>query len=336
MAATGGARDPAQGGAAPLLAGVEAGGTKFACAVGTGPGDLRATARIPTTTPAQTLARVADFLRSAARDHGPLAALGVAAFGPVDPDPASPAFGRITSTPKEGWRDTDVLGPLRDALPGAPAAFDTDVNGAAVGEGRWGAAAGLHTFVYLTVGTGIGGGAVVGGRPLHGLVHPEMGHVPVARDPSRDPFRGGCPFHGDCLEGLASGPALQARWGLPAHELHGHPDAWDLEADYLASGLASIVLVLSPQRVILGGGVMEAPGLLDLVRPRLADRLAGYVRHPALLGDLRDYLVPPALGARSGVLGAMAMARDALDGAGDGAGAAGKAPGTPTPRGGCR
>jgi fructokinase len=301
---------------APLLAGVEAGGTKFACAVGTGPDDLRAEARIPTTTPAETLARVAAFLRDAAREHGPVAALGVACFGPADVDPDSPAWGRITSTPKAGWRDTDVLGPLRAALPGLPAAFDTDVNGAALGEGRWGAAVGLRDFVYVTVGTGIGGGAVVDGRPVHGLLHPEMGHVPVARDPARDPFRGGCPFHGDCLEGLASGPAMEARWGRPPRELHGHPEAWALEADYLAAGLASVVMVLSPRRVILGGGVMEATGLLDLVRPRLAARLNGYLRHPALRGDLRDFLVAPALGARSGVLGAMAMAEGALSGAG--------------------
>jgi fructokinase len=286
---------------------VEAGGTKFACAVGTGPRDLRASARIPTTSPRETLARVSAFLGDASAAHGPIAAIGIACFGPVDPDPASPAFGRITTTPKPGWSDTDVAGALRGCLP-VPLGFDTDVNGAALGERRWGAARGLDTFVYLTVGTGIGGGGMARGRLLHGLVHPEMGHVPVPRDPRRDPFPGCCPFHGDCLEGLASGPALEARWGRPAEALHGRADVWDLEAEYLAAGIAAIALVLSPQRVILGGGVGRAPGLLERVRERLAARLGGYVRHSRMRGDLSDFLVPPALGDRAGVLGALALA----------------------------
>ena len=297
--------------AARLFGAIEAGGTKFVCAVGTGPRDVRAQARIPTTTPAETLGAAIAFFRDEARTHGPLAALGVACFGPVDPDPASPGFGRITQTPKAGWDSTDVVGPLRGAF-GVPVGFDTDVNGAALGEWRWGAARGLDTFVYLTVGTGIGGGGMAGGRLLHGLSHPEMGHIPVPRDPARDPFPGTCPFHRDCLEGLASGPALQARWGRPAADLVHRAEVWDLEADYLAAAVATFTWVLSPRRVILGGGVMEVPGLIERVRARVGPRLGGYPAHPGLQGGLEGYVARPALGGQAGVLGAMELARRAL------------------------
>jgi fructokinase len=290
-----------------LLGAVEAGGTKFVVALGTGPGDLRARTVIPTTTPGETLARVADFLAAAGRQHGAPAALGVACFGPVDPDPASPRFGQVTKTPKPGWSGTDVAGFLRARFP-VPIGFDTDVNGAALGEHRWGAARGLDTFVYLTVGTGIGGGGMARGRLLHGLVHPEMGHLPVPRDPLRDPFPGMCPFHGDCLEGLASGPAIEARWGRPCADLAGRADVWDLEAEYLGAAVAGYTLVLSPRRVILGGGVMQVPGLIERVRVQVAARLAGYVDHPALQGDLSGFVVAPGLGQDAGVLGALALA----------------------------
>ncbi|RMF63832.1 MAG: ROK family protein, partial [Bacteroidetes bacterium] len=216
----------------PCYGAVEAGGTKFVCAVGTGPDDVRALTRFPTTTPEETLARTLDFFRS---QPEPPVALGVGSFGPLDPDPSSPTYGYITRTPKPGWSHTDVAGTLGRAL-GVPVAFDTDVNAAAVGEHRWGAARGLDTFIYLTVGTGIGGGGLVGGRRLHGLVHPEMGHVLVPRAPSDD-FAGHCPFHGACLEGMAAGPALQARWGRPGADLSADHPAWDLEAHYLAHGL---------------------------------------------------------------------------------------------------
>lgn len=286
------------------VGGVELGGTKVQCAVGTGPGDVRAERTIATTSPEETLAGVIDFLAA----HGPLAAVGVGAFGPLDLDPGSPAFGRITRTPKPGWSDTDLVGPLARAL-GVPVALDTDVGAAALAERRWGAARGLDTVVYVTVGTGIGGGAVVHGRLLHGLVHPEMGHVRVPHDRARDPFPGACPFHGDCLEGLASGVALRERWGAPADALPaGHP-AWALEAEYLALGLAAIVAVLSPERIVVGGGVMRQPELLPGVRARLGTLLAGYVRAPAILGGMEGYVVPPALGPRAGVLGAIALAR---------------------------
>jgi fructokinase len=299
-------------GPAPMLrGGVEAGGTKFVCVVGTGIGDVRAETRILTTTPADTLTAVVRFFEDATRLHGPLAALGVGSFGPVDLHPASPTFGTITSTPKPGWAGTDVVGTLRRAL-GVPVAFDTDVNVAALGEWRHGAARDLDTFVYLTVGTGIGGGGLVSGRLLHGLVHPEMGHLRVPHDPAADPFPGVCPFHGDCLEGLASGPAIAARWGAPAESLDEDHPAWTLEARYLALALHNIVCTLSPQRIVIGGGVMAQPSLLPRVRAELASLLNGYVQAPALLARMGEYVVTPALGDRAGVAGALVLAEAQL------------------------
>jgi len=292
-----------------LVGGIEAGGTKVVCAVGTGPDDLRAEARVPTTTHAETLARViAFFAEQAAR--APLAALGVASFGPVDLDPRSPTFGFITTTPKPGWAGVDLLGPLRRAL-GLPLAFDTDVNAAALAEHGWGAGRGLETLVYVTVGTGIGGGAVVDGRPLHGLVHPEMGHVRVPHDRARDPFAGVCPAHGNCWEGLATAPAIAARWGAAPETLPDDHPAWPLEAHYLALGLANLVLTLSPERIVLGGGVMARTHLYPLVRAGIGELLAGYLASPALGEGLERYVVPPALGERAGVLGALRLAQRA-------------------------
>jgi fructokinase len=280
------------------------------CAVGTGPADLRAETRFPTTTPEETLGQAIDFFREQAGALGePLAALGVASFGPLDPNRASPTYGHITTTPKPGWAHADVVGPLKAALE-LPVAFDTDVNGAALGEHRWGAAQGLHTFVYLTIGTGLGGGAMVEGRLLHGLLHPEMGHVLLPHDWDEDPFPGTCPYHGDCFEGLAAGPALEARWGQPGETLPPDHPAWPLEAHYLALGLMSYVLTLSPQRIILGGGVMQQPHIFPLVRQELLELLNGYVQAPEILEGMDDYVVPPGLGNRAGVLGAIALAQD--------------------------
>jgi fructokinase len=292
-----------------LVGGIEAGGTKFVCAVGTGPGDVRAETRVPTTTPAETLAGVLAFFAGQAAGT-PLAALGVASFGPLDLEPGSPTFGFVTTTPKPGWRDVDLVGPLRAAL-GVPVALDTDVNAAALAEQRWGAGRGLATLVYVTVGTGIGGGVVVDGRPLHGLVHPEMGHVRVPHDRARDPFGGACPAHGDCWEGLATAPAIAARWGRAPETLPDDHPAWALQAHYLALGLANIVLTLSPQRLVLGGGVMARAFLYPRVRAGVRELLAGYLASPAVAGDLEGYIVPPALGERAGVLGAIALARTA-------------------------
>lgn len=291
-----------------LVGGIEAGGTKFVCAVGAGPADVRAEIHVPTTTPGVTLARVVDFFT---RQPEKPAAVGIASFGPVDRDPRSPTFGFITTTPKPGWADTDLAGPLRRAL-GVPVAFDTDVNGAALAEYRWGPGRGVDVLVYLTVGTGIGGGAVVNGGPLHGLVHPEMGHLRVPHDRGIDPFPGACPYHGDCLEGLASAPAMRARWGVPPERLPPDHPGWMLETEYLAQGLASIVAVLSPQRVVVGGGVASAAHLLPRVRGRLVTLLGGYLRAPAIVDGIDDYVVPPALGTRAGVLGGLALAQDTL------------------------
>jgi len=284
-----------------LFGAIEAGGTKFVCAVGTGPDDLRAELRIPTSTPAATIAAALAFFREQAARGRPIAALGVGSFGPVELDLASPSWGHITSTPKPGWAGTDLAGELGRGL-GVPVAFETDVNAAALGEGRWGAAAGLDDFVYVTVGTGIGGGVVAGGRLVHGRQHPEIGHLRVRREHAADPFPGCCPFHRDCLEGLAAGPAIAARWGKPAEELPADHPAWPLEARYLAELAATLALVLSPRKILFGGGVLQQPQLLPLIRQHLPELLAGYLEAPEI--------APPALGSRAGLLGALALAED--------------------------
>ena len=287
-----------------LVGGLEAGGSKWECAIGTGPDDVQATATVPTTTPDETLGRVVEFFAS---EH-PVAALGIGSFGPVDRDPASPTWGHITTTPKPGWAGADV-GPELGRRLSVPVAFDTDVNAAALGEHRWGAARGLDTFCYVTVGTGIGGGAMAGGRLVHGLMHPEFGHIRIPHDREADPFAGVCPYHGDCWEGLASGRAIEARWGRPAVELGGEPGVWQLEAHYLALGLVTVTCVLSPQRIVLGGGVPKQPGLLPLVRKQITVLLNGYLDR----ADADDgYVTAPALGSRAGVLGAIALAQDLL------------------------
>jgi fructokinase len=287
----------------PRYGGLEAGGTKWVCAVGTGPDDVVETVTFPTTTPDETMARAVRFFAP----HGPLAAVGVGSFGPIDARPSSPTWGFITTTPKPGWGHTDVARPLGEALE-CPVAFDTDVNAAALGEHRWGAAVGLETFCYITVGTGIGGGGLANGRLMHGLLHPEFGHMRIPHDRGRDPFDGVCPYHGDCLEGLASGEAINRRWGRAGAELE-DAAAWELEAEYLALALVNVICILSPERIVIGGGVMKQPLLLTLVRRRVRSLLADYVDVPALLEGLDEYLVAPALGDRAGVLGAIELAR---------------------------
>ncbi|MBE7468227.1 MAG: fructokinase [Anaerolineae bacterium] len=289
----------------PLLGGIEAGGTKFVCAVGTGPDDFRAETRFPTTTPEETINRAIAFFKEQAQKE-PLAAIGIASFGPVDPNPASPSFGYITTTPKPHWANADLAGTIGRAL-SVPVGFDTDVNGAALGEHRWGAAQGLDTFIYLTIGTGLGGGGLVSGQLMHGLIHPEMGHVRLPRHPN-DSYPGACPFHGDCLEGMAAGPALQGRWGQRAETLPPDHPAWEIEAHYLAYGLVNFICTLSPQRIILGGGVMDQAHLFPLVRRKTQELLNGYVQSPEILERIDQYIVPPGLGNRAGVLGAIALA----------------------------
>lgn len=275
--------------------GIEAGGSKFVCGVGSGPGDLDMV-EFPTATPEETIPRVVEFFTG----RQPLSAIGIGSFGPIDPNPESATFGRITSTPKAAWRNFDFAGAICKAL-GVKAAFDTDVNAAALGEFRWGAAQALDTFIYVTVGTGLGGGAMANGRLLQGRTHPEMGHIRIPHDKQRDPFPGNCPYHGDCLEGLAAAPAIEARWGRPAHLLPASHPAWELEAEYLAFGITSWICTLSPQRIILGGGVMSREELMPLIRTKVAALLNGYVDTPEI--------VPPQLGPRAGVLGAIALAQ---------------------------
>jgi fructokinase len=293
-----------------VYGGVEGGGTKFNCMIGSGPDDVVATRTFPTTDPAETIARVVDFFRGAGHDR-PLRAVGVASFGPIDLNRASPTYGYITTTPKAGWQYTDVVGTLRARL-GVPIGFDTDVNGAALGEYRWGAARGADPTVYITVGTGIGGGAYANGAPVHGLVHPEMGHMRLAAFEG-DTFAGSCPYHGRCLEGLASGTAIAARASRPATELAADDPIWRIEAHYLAVAVANIMYVLSPQRVVLGGGVMEQRQLFPLIREQVLGLHNGYLQTPAILQHIDDLIVPPGLGSRCGMLGAIELARLAAE-----------------------
>lgn len=276
------------------------------CAIGTGPDDIRSSTRIPTTAPAETLGAVVEFFR---RGEG-VRALGVGSFGPVELRRSHPKFGYITTTPKVHWSDTDVAGRLARDL-GVPVGFDTDVNAAALGEGRSGAAQGLESFVYLTVGTGIGGGAVIGGRVAHGLVHPEMGHVTVRRHPD-DQFAGRCPFHGDCLEGMASGPAINDRWGTSPRKLtgHDHARALQFEGHYIAEGLRNIVYTVAPQRIVIGGGVSKMDGLFPAIRSSLAAALSGYPGLPEHADP--DFISSPGLGDRSGIAGGFVLAEQAI------------------------
>jgi len=289
-----------------VVAGIELGGTKAIAVVATGT-VIHERVRIPTGAPGPTLAALRDQLLAWREGGYDVAALGIASFGPVGLDPARADYGHITTTPKPGWAGTDVVGALADGLD-VPVAFDTDTDGAALAEGRWGAARGCATHVYLTIGTGVGGGVVAEGRPLHGLVHPEVGHLRVRRRPG-DRFAGVCPYHGDCVEGLASGPAIAARAGAPAETLPaGHPVLADVAAE-LGELLAALVLVVSPQRILLGGGVGHGRAdLLDPIRGATTSALGGYVAD----FDAATVIAHPALGDDAGPLGAVALALAAL------------------------
>jgi fructokinase len=285
---------------------VEAGGTKFVLAVADGDGRIIARTRIDTRTPDVTFPEMAAFFAA----HGPLAGIGVASFGPIDINPASSAYGTFTTTPKPGWsgaRFHDALGAL-----GAPILVDTDVNGAALGEWLAGAGQGCETLAYTTIGTGIGTGVLHRGAARGGISHLEAGHIPVARDPLRDPFPGRCPFHGDCLEGLASGPAIIDRWGMPLDEAaKAHPDAIPLIAGYLADLAVTLVLMHMPDRLIFGGGVMKTPGLIDALRAQAEARLADYVSHPRIDPGLVTYIAAPGLGDDAGITGAIELGQRA-------------------------
>jgi fructokinase len=287
----------------PLYGGIEAGGTKWVCAVADARGQVVASGVIPTTTPQTTIAGAVRFFQ----DHPALTAIGVGSFGPVDLRTGSSTYGHITATPKPGWAYTDVVSPLRTALH-VPVGLDTDVNAAALGEWRRGAGRGLNTVAYLTVGTGIGLGAVANGRLLHGLLHPEFGHIRIPHDRTRDTFAGSCPFHGDCLEGLASGEAMRRRWGQRAEDLN-DPTVWDLEAEYLAHAVMNMTYTLSPERIIIGGGVAKHAGLMAQVRARAFGLAAGYPATSAVTDPaaMDEYVVSPSLGDRSGITGAVEL-----------------------------
>lgn len=292
-----------------LFGGIEAGGTKFICAIGNGPNELVAQTRFPTTTPEETLNQATEFfIRFMEKTQTQLAGIGIASFGPLDLIVGSPTYGYITSTPKPGWANV----PIRDMLQtrtGCPVVIDTDVNGAALGEGRWGAAQGLRDYVYLTIGTGIGGGLIVQNHPFHGMLHPEMGHIRLPRDPEKDTFPGSCPFHNDCFEGLASGPALMARTGQKPELLPPNHPIWELEAEYIALALQSIICIASPQRIILGGGVMQQSHLFPRIRTLTRRLLNEYIQTKEILEEIETYIVPPGLGDMAGVLGAIALAQ---------------------------
>jgi fructokinase len=293
-----------------LFGAVEAGGTKFVCAIGDESGKVQAEARFPTIDAGSTLAAVRDFFDARRRARGRLTAIGIACFGPLILDKRSAKYGFIGNTPKAGWSDIDVAGMLaREFM--CPVGFDTDVNAAALAEQRLGVARDIRNLAYVTVGTGIGGGVLVDGAPLHGLLHPEIGHIHPRRHPLDVNFDGVCPFHGDCLEGLASGPAILARCGADlAHLDAAHPQ-WQMQADYLGQLCAQLVLTLSPQRIVMGGGVMMQTRLFPVIRARMLHWLGGYIDRSELNAESERYVVPPALGAKAGVLGALCLAVDA-------------------------
>ncbi len=289
-----------------LYGGIEAGGTKFVCVVASGPGQIVDEIRYMTTTPKETLGKAIQFFHPFVAS-GQISAIGVGAFGPLDSNPQSPTYGFVTATPKPGWSNTNVLGTLRQALR-TNIAFDMDVNTAALGEYLWGASKGCDPSLYLTIGTGIGGGYIVNGRPLIGLLSLEMGHVLIPHSRELDPFPGSCPFHGDCFEGLASGPAIQKRLGVTGAVVPEDDAFWDIEADYIAAALMNYILTLSPKKIILGGGVMQRDFLFPKIQRRVLELLNGYVSSKKILEEIEDYIVAPGLGNQSGSLGAIALA----------------------------
>lgn len=288
------------------LGAVEAGGTKFVCAIGREDGEILERTSFPTTTPSETIGRVIKFFSGKQ-----IAALGVGSFGPVDLDPTSKTYGYITSTPKPYWSNFNLIGELRNHFP-ISIGFDTDVNAAALGEVAWGAAKGLNSCLYMTVGTGIGAGAYVEGKLLHGLLHPEMGHIPVKRHPE-DTFTGICPFHHDCLEGMAAGPAIEQRWGKKGHEMAEEKQVWEIEAYYLAQAVVNFIYILSPKKIILGGGVMKQTQILPMVRKRVLGMLNNYVGKEEILSGIEQYIVPPELGDNAGLSGSLLLAKQAMD-----------------------
>lgn len=288
-----------------LIGGIEAGGTKMVCAVGDENGVIQDRVSFPTRQPEETFADILAYYK-----NWDIKALGVGCFGPLDLDKTSKTYGYITKTPKAGWEYFDVVGTLKKAL-GVPVGFDTDVNGAVLGEVTWGAAKGAESAIYITVGTGVGVGVYVNGGLLHGLVHPEGGHMLLGRHP-QDPYQGKCPFHGNCVEGMASGPAIEERWGKKGAELADRDAVWELEAYYIAQAILNYIMAYSPQKIILWGGVMHQERLFPMIRKETLRLLGGYIAHERILEGMDEYIVPPALGEDPGIMGAVKLGLDAL------------------------
>ncbi|WP_054024924.1 ROK family protein [Bacillus sp. FJAT-28004] len=288
-----------------LIGAIEGGGTKFVCGIGTPEGEIIESVSFPTTTPEETLGKAMNYF-----DNKGIQAIGIGTFGPIDINFKSPTFGAVGKTPKQYWSGFPVTEYIKRHFD-IPIGFDTDVNAAALGEATWGAAKGLNNCLYMTIGTGIGAGAIVEGKLVHGLSHPEMGHILIRRHPE-DSYAGNCPFHQDCLEGLAAGPAIEARWSKKAYELNELHPAWKMEIYYIAQALMNYILVLSPEKIILGGGVMNQLHLFPMLRDQVASLLNGYLQHPALSGTGESFIVQPALGEKAGLTGALALAMSAL------------------------
>ena len=287
------------------IGGIEAGGTKMVCAVGDENGKIIDRITFPTRGPKETFEDMIGYFKK-----WEMEALGIGCFGPIDLNKKSRTYGYITSTPKPGWKNTDIVGTFQEAL-GVPIGFDTDVNGAILGEVTWGAAKGADSAIYITIGTGVGVGVYVNGGLLHGLVHPEAGHMILAKHPG-DTYEGKCPYHRTCLEGLAAGPAIEARWGRKGVELTDNAEVWELEAFYIAQAVANYILTYSPQKIILWGGVMHQEGLFPMVREKVKAMLSGYISHEMILDKMDEYIVKPALGEDPGILGAIKLGMLAL------------------------
>ncbi|MBR3539028.1 MAG: ROK family protein [Eubacterium sp.] len=287
-----------------LYGALEAGGTKMVCAIGDENGRILEQVSIPTVTPEETMPKVIAYFQDKE-----IRALGIASFGPVDLDRSSPTYGYITKTPKLAWANYDLVGKMKAALQ-VPIGFDTDVDGSLLGEVTWGAAKGLSDVAYITIGTGVGVGILSGGKVVHGMMHPEMGHVKVIPVPG-DTYSGKCPFHGNCLEGMAAGPAIMERWGAPGHELVDKPEVWEYEADYIAQAVMMLILSVSPKKVILGGGVMHQLQLFPLIRAKVAEKLNGYLVTKEL-DNPDQYIVPAGCNDDQGIMGAIKLAMDAV------------------------
>ena len=292
-----------------LFGALEAGGTKMVCAIGNEKGEILEQKSFPTLTPDETIPGLIEYFKG--KD---MAAMGIACFGPIDPVKDSPTFGYITSTPKPGWKNYNIVKVFKDEFH-IPVGFDVDVNGSLLGEVTWGSSKGLQDVVYYTIGTGIGAGVMSNGKLLHGMLHPEAGHMIMERVKD-DTYKGRCPFHHTCFEGMASGPAIEERWGKKAVELSDRDEVWEIEADYIAQALVNTVCILSPKRIILGGGVMHQMQLFELVRKKLKEKLNDYIKTPELK-DMDNYVVPASLHDDQGIMGCIKLAMDACNGDGN-------------------